>query len=168
MFGKSTEDYIGLIIEVGNGKHNGTVKGRVYFKCRDGKGVMVRPKRIVQDLGTDAKLLTKEMINDPKGKKLCELALKEKEKIQNENRIKKIKSSKSNKSKTISKDLTNNLSQYGLITSEEWSPAEYDVEDHTIEFLPQKLHYSKTLLDKHKNEKAKKKKMVSEIDNGIF
>ena len=35
-FGKSSEDWIGIVIEYGKGQHNGTVNGRSYFKCRDG------------------------------------------------------------------------------------------------------------------------------------
>merc|ERR1711971_97285 len=44
-FGKSGEDWIGIVIEYGKGQHNGSVNGRSYFRCRDGKGVMVRPDR---------------------------------------------------------------------------------------------------------------------------
>merc|ERR1712083_947249 len=41
-FGKDGEDWIGLLVEYGEGIHNGTVKGKKYFVCASGKGVMVR------------------------------------------------------------------------------------------------------------------------------
>ena len=62
MFGKSSEDWIGLVIEVGKGEHDGTVQGKSYFKCRDGKGVMVRPFEIVEYLGSSTKMLEKSVI----------------------------------------------------------------------------------------------------------
>eukprot|EP01084_Bolivina_argentea_P050495 92877_1 len=62
LFGKSNEDWIGIVIEHGEGVHNGTVNGKRYFKCDDGKGVMIRPERIIEDLGlSDGKKLTKKM-----------------------------------------------------------------------------------------------------------
>eukprot|EP01084_Bolivina_argentea_P050496 92879_1 len=62
LFGKSNEDWIGIVIEHGEGVHNGTVNGKRYFKCDDGKGVMIRPERIIEDLGlSDGKKLTKKI-----------------------------------------------------------------------------------------------------------
>merc|ERR1712087_1068942 len=53
LFGKSSEDWVGLRVEFGEGAHNGTVKGKVYFRCAEGKGIMVRPQRVIEDLGVD-------------------------------------------------------------------------------------------------------------------
>jgi len=38
--------WVGLQLENAKGKHNGTVFGRKYFLCREGKGIFVRPHRI--------------------------------------------------------------------------------------------------------------------------
>eukprot|EP01084_Bolivina_argentea_P246303 412235_1 len=51
VFGKSSEDWIGIVVEYGNGKHNGTIDGKKYFPCGAGKGIMVKPKRILIDEG---------------------------------------------------------------------------------------------------------------------
>merc|ERR1712154_310483 len=67
LFGKSSEDWVGMIVEFGDGVHNGTVKGKTYFRCADGKGIMVRPQRIIEDLGlSDGTVLTKKMIKGSK------------------------------------------------------------------------------------------------------
>ena len=50
-FGKGTETYIGILVEHGEGIHNGTVRGKTYFRCKDGKGDMVHPYAIIEDLG---------------------------------------------------------------------------------------------------------------------
>eukprot|EP01084_Bolivina_argentea_P169330 293560_1 len=61
-FGKASQDWIGLVMEIGNGEHNGTVKGKLYFRCRDGKGLFVRPYDIVKDMGSKNKVLSKNEI----------------------------------------------------------------------------------------------------------
>lgn len=58
-FGKSSEDWVGLVIEVGEGEHDGTVRGKSYFRCRMGKGLFVRPYDIVECLGSQNKPLSK-------------------------------------------------------------------------------------------------------------
>merc|ERR1712228_721898 len=64
-FGKPLEDWIGIMIEHGNGEHNGTVDGHSYFRCAHGKGIMVRPQRIVQDLGMpNGSKLSQKVIGD--------------------------------------------------------------------------------------------------------
>jgi len=66
-FAKPHEDWIGLIVEYGEGAHNGTVDGKQYFRCAQGKGIMVRPCRIIQDLGLpNGKKITQKMIRGPK------------------------------------------------------------------------------------------------------
>ena len=159
MFGKATEDYIGIVLEIGEGKHNGTVKGRVYFKCRDGKGVLVRPHRIVQDLGNPfGKVLTQALIDDPKGRELMNQA--------NSAKIaaKTMRMLLLEKQKESKEDEDDNDNDDKNKTSNTWTPSNYDIEDHsTTSFLAQKLHYNKRLLDKHKHKKAKKKKRHHEI-----
>ena len=49
-FGKSKDIWIGLILENGEGNNNGTVYGKKYFHCRDGKGLFVRPDKIIAEL----------------------------------------------------------------------------------------------------------------------
>merc|ERR1712113_163013 len=67
LFGKSSEDWVGILVEYGDGVHNGTIKGKTYFRCADGRGIMVRPQRIIQDLGlSDGTILTKKMIKGSK------------------------------------------------------------------------------------------------------
>lgn len=67
VFGKDGEDWIGVQVEHGEGIHNGTVKGKKYFICAPGKGIMVRPQRIVEDLGLpDGKELNKKIIKGSK------------------------------------------------------------------------------------------------------
>ena len=163
MFGKSSEDWIGLIIEYGKGKHNGTVKGRVYFKCREGKGIMVRPQRIVQDLGAKTKsVLTQAMIDDEQGKELIKQA----------NEFKKEQKAKETKHLDIDIDRrkflkrqTSKSLDLGRRIENEWEPPSYinDMDDHSVNLFEPKLHYSKTLLDKHKGVKAPRKQRVHEI-----
>lgn len=50
-FGKGGELWVGLVMEFGQGCNDGCVRNRRYFRCRDGKGEMVRPFQIVQQLG---------------------------------------------------------------------------------------------------------------------
>merc|ERR1712228_639476 len=50
-FGKNKEIWIGLILENGaEGNTNGCVYGKKYFQCRDGKGLFVRPNKIIQEM----------------------------------------------------------------------------------------------------------------------
>ncbi|OAF71253.1 hypothetical protein A3Q56_00958 [Intoshia linei] len=41
--------WIGVEITHGRGKHDGTVNGKIYFKCRKNKGIFVRPNRLLPD-----------------------------------------------------------------------------------------------------------------------
>ena len=66
-FGKPHEDWIGIMIEHGDGAHNGTVDGVSYFRCAPGKGIMVRPERIIEDMGLpNGYELTPKMIRGSK------------------------------------------------------------------------------------------------------
>ena len=42
--------WVGMKIENGKGNTNGTVYGRKYFTCREGKGLFVRPNKIIEAL----------------------------------------------------------------------------------------------------------------------
>eukprot|EP01084_Bolivina_argentea_P263896 446844_1 len=64
-FGKGTETYIGILLEYGEGEHNGTVYNKTYFRCKFGKGIFVHPFQIIQDLGNwGSSPVTQEMIDD--------------------------------------------------------------------------------------------------------
>ena len=63
-FGKGHETYIGILVEHGKGKHDGTVRGKMYFRCKNGKGDMVRPLHIIEDLGTFEQPITEQMVAD--------------------------------------------------------------------------------------------------------
>merc|ERR1712228_50748 len=93
-FGKDGEDWIGMMVEYGDGIHNGTVKGKKYFICAAGKGIMVRPQRIVQDLGLpNGQTLDKKMIKGSKSirKLLQDIAFEKEEEYQKKLRMKKKK-----------------------------------------------------------------------------
>uniref|UniRef100_A0A672Z8V1 Kinesin family member 13A n=1 Tax=Sphaeramia orbicularis TaxID=375764 RepID=A0A672Z8V1_9TELE len=40
--------WIGVMLDLAVGKHNGTVQGRVYFRCPPGHGVFVKPSRLTR------------------------------------------------------------------------------------------------------------------------
>jgi len=132
-FGKSSEDWIGLVLDIGEGEHDGSVQGKSYFRCRDGKGLFVRPFDIIQDMGSKNKLLTKQDI------KLAKQHIK---------RYKKEQSG-------------------GVTTSEDMVKKDKDGNfinpDHGYDMLNEKFYNPKTLLDKNKGKKAKKKKHHTQI-----
>lgn len=157
--------WIGLQLENAEGKHNGTVHGRKYFLCREGKGVFVRPNRIKR-LVTE---VSKSNIN-PNDKKVIKCP---------------------RRGRYIRKDTIMNLvelttptySKRGLMEQERrnshrkkrvaerlsgWQPAQYDIEpDDSYVFTPKTLYTEKEL---HANygEECDTKLRVSEImEDGV-
>jgi len=65
-FSKPHEDWIGIMVEYGEGEHDGTIDGKTYFRCKKGRGIMIRPQRIIEHLGKPDKLLTDKMIRGSK------------------------------------------------------------------------------------------------------
>ena len=63
-FGKGHETYIGILVESGKGVHDGTVGGKSYFRCKHGKGDMVHPFEIIEDLGRFNNPITQQTIDD--------------------------------------------------------------------------------------------------------
>jgi len=61
-FSKGSETYIGILVEHGEGAHDGTVDGKTYFRCKQGKGDFVRPFEVIQDLGRFVHPITEQMI----------------------------------------------------------------------------------------------------------
>ncbi|MED6274182.1 hypothetical protein CHARACLAT_013845 [Characodon lateralis] len=54
--------WIGVKLDLAVGKHNGTVQGRVYFRCPPGHGVFVKPSRLTRgqpSMDTDAQTFIK-------------------------------------------------------------------------------------------------------------
>ena len=119
------------MIEIGEGEHDGSVQGKTYFRCRDGKGLFVRPFDIIQDMGSHTKMLSKQDI------KLAKQHIK---------RYKKEQSG-------------------GVTTSGDMiSKGDKHINpDHGYDMLNEKFYNPKTLLDKNKGKKAKKKKHHTQI-----
>lgn len=63
-FAKDHGTHIGVMIEHGTGYHDGTVAGKRYFRCKDGKGDIIRPYQIIEDLGSFEQPITQKMIDD--------------------------------------------------------------------------------------------------------
>jgi len=149
-FGKDGEDWIGIMVEHGDGAHNGTVKGKKYFICAAGKGIMVRPQRIVEDLGLpNGQSLPPKMIKGSKSirKLLQDIAFEKEEEYQRKLKMKK----KKKKREKVEEEMY----------EEEWKPPKFDVKaDHGDAFAPKLLHQA----HKFKNDvKAERKLKIDEI-----
>jgi len=164
LFAKTSEEWIGMVIEHnGEGEHDGTVQNKSYFRCRDGKGVFVRPFRIIEDLGINTKQLTKEqikgspeilqIIKDIKNGKTPKPKNKKKSEVKRKKSVKTValrdnkKKQKRRNLKKRSKTVTN------LDDKGKWKPPEWmnDIDqDHGYDFLASKPFYSKEHLEKYK------------------
>lgn len=160
LFAKTSAQWIGLVIEHnGEGENDGSVQNKSYFRCRDGKGLFVRPYRLIEDLGINTIQLTKEQI---KGSKEIKQIIKDikngikkpkskpkpkekpKPKVIKRNKVKiKKKRGLKQRSKTVT-----NLDANGKCKPPDWMN-EID-QDHGYDFLASKPFYSKEHLKKHK------------------
>eukprot|EP01083_Nonionella_stella_P016310 45563_1 len=171
LFAKASETWIGLVIQYnGAGENDGSVQNKSYFRCRDGKGLFVRPFRLIEDLGINTRQLTKkeidgsdemkQLIKDIKaGKKpihpnVIKQRQKEREKAKKEQKRRTVKLARRNKVKTRRKPLkqrsktVTNLDDQG-----EWKPPDWvhDVDqDHGYDILADRPFHSKGYLEKHK------------------
>jgi len=152
LFGKSSQDWVGILVEHGEGVHNGTIKGKTYFRCADGKGIMVRPQRIIEDLGPNDHEITNKMI---KGSKQIRHLLEQiayENQLEYQQKLKEKKRKKKNKQNENYKD-----NEY-----DQWRPPRFQdyEEDHSEAFSPKGM-YSKTLFDS--DTKPAKKLQMYEI-----
>jgi len=149
--------WVGLKLEKGEGKNNGTVKGHKYFLCRQGKGIFVRPQR-VRRLVTE---VSKSHV-DP----------------QDKNVIKDPKRNRYFRKKSIGdlvKATTPTYSKQDWLDSERrknanegsgnsgWSPAQYDITPDDDGVNSPRTFYPKKELHSHLNERAKHKPGAIEI-----
>ena len=153
LFAQSGTEYVGMGVEYnGSGEHNGSVQNKSYFRCRDGKGIFVRPYRIIEDLGINTIKLTKEQIEGSAEIKQLIKDIKNgtatrKNVVEQKVRKKKNKKDKKRGLKQRSKTVTN-LDEKG-----KWKPPSWINEidqDHGYDFLASKPFYSKEHLQKHK------------------
>ena len=112
---------------------------------------MIRPIKIVKDLGSGSRPISKEL--KQKAEEDIEL-YKEQQELEQQQMQQKSKPKP--QGNIIDNYYDDNLT---------WKPAEWDdyKEDHGTHFLSQKLFNSKTLLDKNKGKKAGKKKHHTEV-----
>ena len=112
---------------------------------------MVRPERIIQDLGNpNTKPLDDAM---KKGDEEIQKLLKQIAKERKEERLRK---------KREAEILAAKRERSNYNSSTGWNASQYQQDDSPAMFQ-QKLMHSKTLLDKNKDVKAVKKKKISEI-----
>ncbi len=162
LFAKTSEEWIGLVIKYnGEGEHDGSMQNKSYFRCRDGKGLFVRPFRIIEDLGINTIQLTqtqikgseemKQLIKDIKsGKKDLHQKKSVKEVVKPKAKPRPKINARVKKKRTIkqrSKTVTN------LDDKGKWKPPTWMNEidqDHGYDFLASKPFYSKEHLLKYK------------------
>jgi len=162
--------WVGLQLENANGKHNGTVHGKKYFLCREGRGVFVRPcriKRLVTEVTkSNINLHDKKVIKDPKRRRylrkqtIMDLVnitapnLSRRELIELERREVHRRRRMSEQSERSSEDKSD---------ISVWEPAEYGMmPDHGLSFKP-KNFYTEKELNSHDSYELESKPRVSEI-----
>lgn len=123
----------------------------IHYRGSSGKGIMVRPQRVIEDLGlSDGTALSKKMIKGSKSmrKVLREIALEKEEEYERKLAEKNLKRARQSKHQN---DLYS-----------EWRPPKFDdyEEDHGDVFQPRNM-YSKSRFSQ--DGKAEKKLMMYEI-----
>ena len=130
LFAKSSEQWIGMVIEFnGDGEHDGSVHNKSYFRCRDGKGLFVRPHRLIEDLGINTIELTPRQIEGDEAVRR-HIRRRERERVRKERKRKK----------------TRNQRAKSMSTNTKWAPppwADAFDGDHGSDFLEQKPFYPK-------------------------
>jgi len=162
--------WVGLQLENAEGKHNGTVHGKKYFLCREGKGVFVRPcriKRLVTEVTkSNINLHDKKVTKDPKRRRylrkqtIMDLVnittpnLSRRELMELERRETHRRRRMSEQSERSSEDKSD------IIV---WEPAEYGMTpDHGLSFKP-KNFYTEKELHSHDSYELESKPRVAEI-----
>jgi len=162
--------WVGLQLENAEGKHNGSVHGKKYFLCREGRGVFVRPGRIKR-LVTE---VTKSNINphdkkvtlDPRrGRYLRKQTIMDLVNITAPNfsmrELKEIERRESHRRRRMSEQ--SERSSEDKSENSAWEPAEYGMTpDHGLSFKP-KNFYTEKELHSHDSYERESKPRVAEI-----
>jgi len=158
--------WVGLQLENAEGKHNGTVYGKKYFLCREGKGVFVRPcriKRLITEVSkSNINPLDKKVMKCPRRNayirkqtimdlvKLTTPSLSARELIELERR-------------ETHRQMLRQQSTEDKPEVSGWVPAEYDIKpNHELIFKPKTLYTEKVLHSKY-GEETERNRRVSEI-----
>jgi len=149
--------WVGLKLEKGAGKNNGTVKGHKYFLCRQGKGTFVRPQRVRRLVTEVSKSQVdpedKSVIKDPKRNRYYR-----KKSIGDL-----VKATTPTYSKQDWLDFERKKKAQNDSGHSGWSPAQYDVSDDDDEINSPRTYYPKKELHSHMNERAERKPGSIEI-----
>lgn len=162
--------WVGLQLENAEGKHNGTVHGKKYFLCREGRGVFVRPgriKRLVTEVAkSNINPHDKKVTLDPKRGRyfrkqtIMDLVnitapnLSRRERMEFERRETHRRRRMSEQSERSSEDKSEKST---------WEPAQYGMTpDHGLSFKP-KNFYTEKELHSHDSYERESKPRVAEI-----
>lgn len=162
--------WVGLQLENAEGKHNGTVHGKKYFLCREGKGVFVRPcriKRLVTEVTkSNFNPSDKKVTLDPRRGRyirkqtimdlvnMTTPSLSRREMLEFERRESHRRRRMSEQSERSSEDKSD---------KSKWKPAEYGITpDHGLSFKP-KNFYTEKELHCHDSVERESKPRVAEI-----
>jgi len=145
--------WVGLQLENGEGKHNGTVKGRRYFLCREGKGIFVRPQRVTK-LVTE---VSKSQVN-PQDKKVVKDPHKNrylrKESIGDLVEMTTPTYSKSEWLEFERRNSARDLNAQADTDDSGWAPAQYDIKTDYGTILKPISSYPDKVLNAHLHERA--------------
>ena len=147
LFAKTSEQWIGMVIEFnGDGEHDGSVQNKSYFRCRDGKGLFVRPFRLIEDLGINTIELSPQQIEGDQSVRRL-IRRRERERVHKKRKRKKTRNQRT-------KSLSTNLGAGGQT---KWAPPPWTDavdNDHGYDFLEQKPFYPKKERRGHKHQGA--------------